>query len=276
MTTTLAPETEVQKPMDAIRALLASSGEDLAYAASTFFYAQAQEAQKTHDSSRYDFTFSKPVSLNGKKPAKKHSAIRFFIGHKTEALCFMTKTQHRRGSYATYFPFASIVDVQVWVPKKLNEVEYSEKLLRGFRNVAKHVHPNAWPDLQPQGEAKYRDELATSPRYQSDMYYKPRYKLIKELFMRTRKFSRSKSFDRFGYEELVKQLTKAFEDKAEFSWTRLSNSTSMNIGRDLRISARQDADGVYRAWLSSEYPGCGNGDYYLLISPTRAVYNEKD
>lgn len=30
------------------------------------------------------------------------------------------------------------------------------------------------------------------------------------------------------------------------------------------------------AWLSREYKNCGNGHYYLLISPTHAIYYEKD
>jgi hypothetical protein len=35
-------------------------------------------------------------------------------------------------------------------------------------------------------------------------------------------------------------------------------------------------DGVFRAWYSSEYAGCGNGQYYILINPHYASFMEPD
>ena len=42
------------------------------------------------------------------------------------------------------------------------------------------------------------------------------------------------------------------------------------------VTRKIGKDGVFRAWFSSEYKGCGNGDYYLLINPTQAIFVEKD
>ena len=42
-------------------------------------------------------------------------------------------------------------------------------------------------------------------------------------------------------------------------------------GYDNHIEVRRD-----RAWLSREYKDCGNGHYYLLISPTHAIFCEDD
>ena len=68
-------------------------------------------------------------------------------------------------------------------------------------------------------------------------------------------------------------LVNAFENKTNFTWSRNSYSSK---GRDLSISAKLCEDGIYRAWFSSEFSGCANGDYYLLISPNIAVYYERD
>jgi hypothetical protein len=46
--------------------------------------------------------------------------------------------------------------------------------------------------------------------------------------------------------------------------------------RDLSIETKLCEDGIFRAWYSSEYRGCANGDYYLVISPTQAIYYERD
>ena len=69
------------------------------------------------------------------------------------------------------------------------------------------------------------------------------------------------------------RLKEAFESKTEFRWHRNAMGKQ---GRDLSISTRMCDDGIFRAWFSSEFPGCGNGDYYLLLSPTTAVYYERD
>ena len=45
---------------------------------------------------------------------------------------------------------------------------------------------------------------------------------------------------------------------------------------DYSVRGRNCDDGIYRAWLSAEYKGCGNGHYYLLISPERAIFCEDD
>lgn len=49
-----------------------------------------------------------------------------------------------------------------------------------------------------------------------------------------------------------------------------------NRGRDFSVSINLYNDGSVQAWFSSEYAGCANGDYYLLLNPTTAIFYEKD
>lgn len=46
--------------------------------------------------------------------------------------------------------------------------------------------------------------------------------------------------------------------------------------RDRSVSVEVGNDGKVRAWYSSEYSGCLNGDYYLLINKDVAVFYETD
>lgn len=47
-------------------------------------------------------------------------------------------------------------------------------------------------------------------------------------------------------------------------------------GRDFSASINIYDTGTVQAWFNSEYAGCGNGDYYLLLNPTIAIFYEKD
>jgi hypothetical protein len=82
--------------------------------------------------------------------------------------------------------------------------------------------------------------------------------------------------DRFFYiskifdESIIKRIVEAFEKKEEFRFTRSRTK------RDFSVSGRMCENGIYKTWFSSEYSGCGNGDYYLLLNPRVAVFYQKD
>lgn len=71
----------------------------------------------------------------------------------------------------------------------------------------------------------------------------------------------------------MEQIKRAFEEKVSFCITKRAYSSR---GRDFRAEGKMCDDGIYRAWFSSEYAGCANGDYYLLLNPRVAVFYEKD
>lgn len=64
-------------------------------------------------------------------------------------------------------------------------------------------------------------------------------------------------------------IAAAFEDQRKGRWDwrgRYDYSVSLEPGRD----------GKWRAYFDQEYHGCGNGHYWLLISPTQALFAEDD
>jgi hypothetical protein len=68
----------------------------------------------------------------------------------------------------------------------------------------------------------------------------------------------------------MERIKRGFENKEKFH---------IHVeGKDRHWTAEGKAcdDGVYRAWFSSEYSGCLNGDYYYLLNPTTAVFSETD
>lgn len=69
---------------------------------------------------------------------------------------------------------------------------------------------------------------------------------------------------------VIEQLKEAFEHKINYSYTKYGTK------RDLSVQTKLCDDGIFRAWFSSEYSGCGNGQYYLLLNPTTASFCEWD
>ena len=69
---------------------------------------------------------------------------------------------------------------------------------------------------------------------------------------------------------IIEQLREAMEQKKDYKYTKYG------VRRDYSLSVKNCKDGVLRAWFSSEYSGCGNGDYYILINPTTAIFVETD
>jgi hypothetical protein len=69
---------------------------------------------------------------------------------------------------------------------------------------------------------------------------------------------------------IKEQVANAFEQKKVFQYHRNGKR------RDLGIETKLCEDSVFRAWFNSEFRGCANGFYYLVISPTQAIFYERD
>jgi len=72
----------------------------------------------------------------------------------------------------------------------------------------------------------------------------------------------------FHKDELDK-IKKAFENKEEIYINR------DGVKRDFSVSTKFE-NGIFKAFFNSEFHGCGNGSYYLLLNPTTAIYYEDD
>lgn len=67
----------------------------------------------------------------------------------------------------------------------------------------------------------------------------------------------------------LQEIELAFKEKKSGNWFKYGTK------RDFSVETKYE-NGEFKAWFSSEYSGCGNGDYYLLLNPTTAVFCETD
>jgi hypothetical protein len=74
----------------------------------------------------------------------------------------------------------------------------------------------------------------------------------------------------------MEQIRKSFEQKKDFQYSKDDSFFKINQKRHYKVEGKMCEDGIYRAWFSSEYIGCANGDYYLLLNPEVAVFCEKN
>ena len=172
--------------------------------------------------------------------------IKFFIST-VDSIAFLTGRQKRRG-YS--FPiYDNIIE--------LNEVKKRKEPtdISNAKTILKKIHPNAWNELK----VELNDVINGKQSQDFDWHFKGRlkFKNISKLLTSTRRT----------------ELQQAFENKTEFRWKR---NTYHHRGRDLSISTQLDDNGNLRAYFSSEFMGCGNGDYWLLLNPTTAIYYEAD
>lgn len=188
------------------------------------------------------FTFSAEVSLllpNGKTIKGKVFDLKIFKSS-TGEYAYTNRSNGRWGRYITGLPAAQLVSIET-ISQDKDWAEESKRMLRKF-------HPNVWSDLREKlndGTGEYlRDHLYGNLTSVSITQKFPQY--------------------------VLDQLVEAFNNKKAYSY-RMSGEK-----RDLSVETAIGEDGVFRAWFSSEYAGCGNGDYWLLANPTTAILRETD
>lgn len=137
---------------------------------------------------------------------------------------------------------------------EINKKEYTD--IGNAKTILKKIHPNAWRDLQIE-----MNDVINNNNINKDFEWHFRGRLN---FKNITKYLNSSERN---------NLHDAFENKKPFRWHR---NTLHHRGRDLSISCEIDVNGDLRAYFSSEYMGCGNGDYWLLLNPTTAIFYETD
>jgi hypothetical protein len=179
---------------------------------------------------------------------KELKNIKLFVGT-NGSIGYLRGRQKRVGNY---FPRYDNIESIVDVTKPIKEYT----AIGNAKTILNKIHKNCWLDLQEQ----MQNVIAGNEPCQDFEWH----------FMGRLKFRNVASLLREGDR---KRLVEAFENKTEYRWSR---SGSGNNGRDLSLSTQIGRDGKFRAYFSSEYIGCGNGDYWLLLNPTTAIYYERD
>lgn len=196
----------------------------------------------SYPSQKYLVKFRNPVTVvhNRKLQTKeKEVEMSFFIaanGHP----CYSCRIHPRHGRYITYEMFENIDAIYLRTETDFDYGNQTKRLLGKF-------HRNLWTNIQ--------QELIDDPSIMKTKY-----------FNNFGTINISQKFPKV----VLQQLKTAIENKENYSHKEYGEK------RDLSIEAKLCDDGVYRAWYSSEFAGCGNGSYYLLINPTTAAFREDD
>jgi hypothetical protein len=130
--------------------------------------------------------------------------------------------------------------------KDINWKEYNRNY------IIKNIHPNMWKSL--------KDRLLNPEPNE------PEYILTESGDRKIKTVSMSSKFPKWVCESIKESI----ENKKDFRYS------TRGTKRDLSVEISLKEDGTIYGWYSSEYAGCGNGAYYLLINPTTAIFAEYD
>jgi len=121
--------------------------------------------------------------------------------------------------------------------------------LKRAQSLLRRIDPRCWDDLRRRSAEQIASEFRDSS-------------LVPFNFVNR--------FPRHLRPWIKEQVEDAFNHKKDFRYHRDGKR------RDLSIETKLCEDGKFRAWYSSEFHLCANGFYYLVISPSQAIYYERD
>lgn len=150
---------------------------------------------------------------------------------------------------------------------KIGEPEKRAKtydVLKNAKNLLKKIHGNAWKELKERLTKAVEANDASMLETEYMLQGKVKYRNVANDIAK---------YNDWRKVEILGSLKEAFEKSKPFNWR---HDTFHKSGRDISIEVKPMPDGSVNAWFSSEYMACGNGDYYLLINPTTAIFCEKD
>jgi hypothetical protein len=213
--------------------------------------------------------------------------LRLFVSTQNR-LCYMAKGKRRSG-----YPIENIAkNIMSVKTKDKTELTAQEKYfdnLKKFKKIyTEKLHKNLWADLR---DGYNRLDIADFEKFvnQSECeknssydFYKLllEYSEIHKLYINTENKYKTttiqsnapknkRGFDYSHFQYYLGCIGKHLENKEDFRYAWESNY-------DVSVSGKLCDDGIYRAWLSLEFRGCGNGHYYLLINENQAVFAEDD
>lgn len=178
---------------------------------------------------------------------------------------------------ARYTPASSlegyVAEVTLLAPKENSVVD---NIRRNGNRFLKERDPRLWNDLaaKVRGILDNLDADVAQAKEDGKGFRDWHWEKYHEEWMRykpSRTFvTVNTAFGKHRGPEVTEGIRKALDDGTEYT-------ARGYVGYDNSIQVQAKEDGKDRkAWLSREYRDCGNGHYYLLLSPTHAVYIEKD
>lgn len=210
--------------------------------------------------------------------------LRLFKGQYDD-IGYFDKGSSRHGQYLKYL-VDQIKSVKIKTHKqdKLSGLDAEIDNLKKFKKAyTEKLHPNLWSNLRD-GYTKLNIEKfieffkENSDGVESYWHYLKEYADLNNIHIITEnnyKITTIKSNAPKGYwsssqyDDCINNIKKHLDNKEEFSYYWRSNY-------DVSVSGKLCEDGIYKAWFSLEYKGCGNGHYYLLINENQAIFAEDD
>lgn len=208
--------------------------------------------------------------------------LRLFMSINGHGLCYLKKGFTRRG-YPVFRIADEIVSVKysTKTPVVKTTIQKEFDMLRKFQKAfTKMAHPNLWSDIRAGYNALNISalelevaEMSPAPQTSYDFYKilsGKRLGLVTENKYKTTTITSNKPLrGDYQYYDCINNIARHLENKETFSY-------GWEGKYDVSVSGKLCDDGVYRAWLSLEYRGMGNGHYYLLINENTAVFSEDD
>lgn len=182
---------------------------------------------------------------------------RFFVA--TNGLFCVQPLKNKRTGFR-----CELVDADIDSIKEINKEPKQYDVLKNAKTLLAKIHPNVWDELRASLKSAIEANDASMLESEYMLHGKVKYRNIANDIAK---------HNRWNKDEILRSIAKAFEQKTSYRW---SHQTNGGGGRDLSLSVEPKEDGILRAYFSSEFMGCGNGDYYLLINPTTAIFCERD
>lgn len=188
--------------------------------------------------------FKQPTEVVVKRRYTKVSEMEatFFKGDGSGSLCYSLTSRLRGGCTGYPMSYSQCANICRLSIRHGSDI-FREKIAR-VQALGRSIHPNAWDDL--------RKKIEQTP----DEYLQ--YGLST--------MSMTERFDEY----VIRALKESFEHKTKYSYR------TDRLRRHWSVETKLCDDGIFRAWFSSEYSGCANGGYYLLLNPTTASFCEYD
>lgn len=197
---------------------------------------------------------------------------------------YFDKGSSRHGRHLKYL-VDQIESVKVKKSKQSNKLSGFDREIDNLKKMkkifTKKLHPNLWSNYRDGYTRLDIDEFIAF--YNSDENRNDRFSYVLDKYRddhnlhiineNNYKLTTIKSnppkYWISGYNDCLANIKNHLDNKEQFGYYWKSNY-------DVSVHGKLDKDGIYKALLSLEYRGRGNGHYYLLINENQAVFIEDD
>lgn len=209
-------------------------------------------------------TFKEPVYLGRAYGGKKQQHKAYVLADRPTYIAPRSNARWYRDELGHSWMMDLLESVELCKKEPLLTVEQQAQ------RVLNRLHENMWPEIRKELQ-KVVDGTPdhAPPYYLNERGHGPTMASLRSKI-------RQKIFSNASLDHVMGSIKEVIERKEGAFRDHWDSTGWGNQGRDLSVRVEAGPDGMVRGWFSSEYPGCGNGDYWLIISPTTVLFIETD